>query len=118
MAVILDLSGSMRFDSLLGIPIFGARTQSITIDRTAAARLGVSVADIDEALYDGYGQRQIGEFQIVRCAETRAENGFHDDPRNHRAGARRWPAALAFTMPISFPIAQAVQAIDSKDDER
>ncbi|MDQ0472008.1 efflux RND transporter permease subunit [Labrys wisconsinensis] len=41
----------------------GARTQSITIDRAAAARLGVSVADIDGALYDAFGQRQIGEFQ-------------------------------------------------------
>tara|TARA_R100001143_G_scaffold63078_1_gene68388 strand:- start:3897 stop:6983 length:3087 start_codon:yes stop_codon:yes gene_type:complete len=31
----------------------------LLIDRDAAARLGVSVADIDEALYDAFGQRQI-----------------------------------------------------------
>ncbi|MEK1907601.1 MAG: efflux RND transporter permease subunit, partial [Pseudomonas sp.] len=31
----------------------------LRIDRDAAARLGVSVADIDNALYDAFGQRQI-----------------------------------------------------------
>ncbi len=41
----------------------GARMQQITIDRTAAARLGVSVDAIDQALYDSFGQRQISEYQ-------------------------------------------------------
>ncbi|NWE71936.1 MdtB/MuxB family multidrug efflux RND transporter permease subunit [Pseudomonas gingeri] len=31
----------------------------LVIDRDAASRLGVSVADITDALYDGFGQRQI-----------------------------------------------------------
>ena len=31
----------------------------LNIDRDAASRLGVSVADIDDALYDAFGQRQI-----------------------------------------------------------
>ncbi|SDI13095.1 multidrug efflux pump [Pseudomonas benzenivorans] len=31
----------------------------LEIDRDAAARLGVSIADIDDALYDAFGQRQI-----------------------------------------------------------
>jgi multidrug efflux pump len=31
----------------------------LEIDRDAAARLGVSVSDIDDALYDAFGQRQI-----------------------------------------------------------
>jgi len=31
----------------------------LDIDRDAAARLGVTVADIDDALYDAFGQRQI-----------------------------------------------------------
>ncbi len=31
----------------------------LTIDRDSAARLGVSVRDIDDALYDAFGQRQI-----------------------------------------------------------
>ena len=32
----------------------------VSIDRDSAARLGVSVRDIDNALYDAFGQRQIG----------------------------------------------------------
>jgi len=32
----------------------------VSIDRDTAARMGVSVAAIDSALYDAYGQRQIG----------------------------------------------------------
>lgn len=41
----------------------GARMQAITIDRAAAARYGLSVDMIDQALYDSFGQRQISEFQ-------------------------------------------------------
>jgi HAE1 family hydrophobic/amphiphilic exporter-1 len=41
----------------------GARMQSITIDRQAAAHYGVSVDMIDQTLYDAFGQRQIGEYQ-------------------------------------------------------
>lgn len=41
----------------------GARMQQITIDRPAAARYGLSVDMIDQALYDSFGQRQIGEYQ-------------------------------------------------------
>jgi|TARA_A100001391_G_scaffold204944_1_gene202586 multidrug efflux pump len=37
----------------------GGLETRLLIDRDAAARLGVSVADIDEALYDAFGQRQI-----------------------------------------------------------
>lgn len=41
----------------------GARMQGITIDRTAAARYGLTVDDIDQALYDSFGQRQVNEYQ-------------------------------------------------------
>ncbi|PTQ07434.1 acriflavine resistance protein B [Sphingomonas oleivorans] len=41
----------------------GARMQAITIDRIAAARYGLSVDMIDQALYDSFGQRQISEYQ-------------------------------------------------------
>jgi len=41
----------------------GASIVRLAIDRTAAARFGLSAQDIDEALYDAYGQRQINEFQ-------------------------------------------------------
>lgn len=41
----------------------GAGVTKITIDRAAAARLGVTVADIDSALYNAFGERQINEYQ-------------------------------------------------------
>jgi len=41
----------------------GARMQAITIDRAAAARFGLTVDVVDQALYDAFGQRQIGEYQ-------------------------------------------------------
>lgn len=43
--------------------MLGGRKQGIVIDRAAAARYGLNVDDIDQALYDTYGQRQISEFQ-------------------------------------------------------
>lgn len=48
----------VRHDMMLG-----GRNQGIVIDRVAAARYGLNVDDIDQALYDTYGQRQISEFQ-------------------------------------------------------
>jgi hydrophobe/amphiphile efflux-1 (HAE1) family protein len=41
----------------------GASIVRLAIDRTAAARFGFSAQDIDQVLYDAYGQRQINEFQ-------------------------------------------------------
>lgn len=41
----------------------GASVTRVDIDRAAAARFGVTVADIDSALYDAFGQRQISEYQ-------------------------------------------------------
>lgn len=40
-----------------------ASVTRLTIDRAAAARFGLRSEDINQALYDAYGQRQIGEFQ-------------------------------------------------------
>lgn len=49
--------------------------QNIVIDRSAAARLGVSVAAIDDALYNAFGQRQVStiytdnnQYQVVMNA--------------------------------------------------
>ena len=39
----------------------GAGITRLTIDRTAAARHGLTVDDINQTLYNAYGQRQIGE---------------------------------------------------------
>ncbi|MBI1180237.1 MAG: multidrug efflux RND transporter permease subunit [Alphaproteobacteria bacterium] len=41
----------------------GATVRRLDIDRTAAARFGLSAEDIDQALYNAYGQRQVSEFQ-------------------------------------------------------
>lgn len=41
----------------------GTRIQKITIDRRAAARYGVTIDDVDQLLYDAFGQRQIGKYQ-------------------------------------------------------
>jgi len=35
---------------------------SLQIDRTTAARLGISSMDIDNTLYDAFGQRQITQY--------------------------------------------------------
>ncbi|MBD8613069.1 multidrug efflux RND transporter permease subunit [Pseudomonas rhizosphaerae] len=41
----------------------GGSVTHISIDRVAAARFGLATSDIDQALYDAFGQRQINEFQ-------------------------------------------------------
>jgi HAE1 family hydrophobic/amphiphilic exporter-1 len=41
----------------------GAAVTRITIDRTAAARFGIAAEDVDQLLYNAFGQRQISEFQ-------------------------------------------------------
>ncbi|NBF03480.1 multidrug efflux RND transporter permease subunit [Pseudomonas sp. Fl5BN2] len=41
----------------------GGSITHINIDRVAAARFGLTASNVDEALYDAFGQRQINEFQ-------------------------------------------------------
>ncbi|WP_414159509.1 multidrug efflux RND transporter permease subunit [Pseudomonas sp. BNK-45] len=41
----------------------GGSITHINIDSTAAARFGLTASDVDQALYDAFGQRQINEFQ-------------------------------------------------------
>jgi HAE1 family hydrophobic/amphiphilic exporter-1 len=41
----------------------GGSVTHLDIDRSAAARFGLSTADVDQALYDAFGQRQINEYQ-------------------------------------------------------
>ncbi|NWA26870.1 multidrug efflux RND transporter permease subunit [Pseudomonas gingeri] len=41
----------------------GGSITHINIDRSAAARFGLTTSDVDEALYDAFGQRQINEYQ-------------------------------------------------------
>lgn len=50
MKVLRDVAGDLQEDGL---------EARLEIDREAAARLGIRMADIDQALYDAFGQRQI-----------------------------------------------------------
>ncbi|WP_416422683.1 multidrug efflux RND transporter permease subunit [Pseudomonas sp. App30] len=68
----LNLWAQRLTEKLRSLPAFrdlsndlqlGGSITHISIDRSAAARFGISAADIDQALYDAFGQRQINEFQ-------------------------------------------------------
>ena len=39
---------------------------SVTVDRDAAARLGVTITQIDNTLYDAFGQRQVSTIYVAR----------------------------------------------------
>jgi HAE1 family hydrophobic/amphiphilic exporter-1 len=41
----------------------GARVTRLRIDREAAARFGISTDDVDQMLYDAFGQRQVLQYQ-------------------------------------------------------
>ncbi|QLC72323.1 MdtB/MuxB family multidrug efflux RND transporter permease subunit [Pseudomonas sp. LPB0260] len=58
----------------------------LTIDRDTAGRLGVSIADIDAALYDAFGQRQISTI-YTQASQYRVVLESQD-------GGRLGPAAL------------------------
>ncbi len=68
----LGLWANRLTEKLAGIPgltdvsndlQMGATVTRLTIDRTAAARFGITAQDVDQVLYNAYGQRQISEFQ-------------------------------------------------------
>lgn len=43
--------------------LLGASVTRLTIDREAASRYGLNTRDVDQMLYDAFGQRQISEYQ-------------------------------------------------------
>ncbi|MDH0302815.1 MULTISPECIES: multidrug efflux RND transporter permease subunit [unclassified Pseudomonas] len=57
------LRESPEFRDLSNDLQLGASVTHINIDRQAAARFGLTTTDVDQALYDAFGQRQISEFQ-------------------------------------------------------
>jgi HAE1 family hydrophobic/amphiphilic exporter-1 len=57
------LRGNPAFRDLSNDLQLGASITRINIDRSAAARFGLTTNDVDQALYDAFGQRQISEFQ-------------------------------------------------------
>ncbi|WP_455282589.1 efflux RND transporter permease subunit [Cupriavidus necator] len=60
----------------------GANVIRLRIDRAAAARLGLTSADIDEALYNAFGQRQVNEFQ-TDTNQYQVVLEVDDDGRGH-----------------------------------
>lgn len=60
----------------------GTRLRNINIDREIAAQYGISAEDIDQTIYDAFGQRQISEFQtqenqykiVMKLADDYAKN--------------------------------------------
>ncbi|MDN4545719.1 multidrug efflux RND transporter permease subunit [Pseudomonas sp. C32] len=57
------LRGNPAFRDISNDLQLGGSITHINIDRSAAARFGLTASDVDEALYDAFGQRQINEFQ-------------------------------------------------------
>jgi HAE1 family hydrophobic/amphiphilic exporter-1 len=57
------LRGNPAFRDMSNDLQLGGSITHISIDRSAAARFGLTASDVDEALYDAFGQRQINEFQ-------------------------------------------------------
>lgn len=85
----------------------------IKVDRDSASRLGISMADVDNALYNAFGQRlistiytQANQYRVVLEQDTEATPGGgageyppHQQRRRHRAvdrhrhgGAALYPA--------------------------
>jgi hydrophobe/amphiphile efflux-1 (HAE1) family protein len=65
----------------------GGLEAHLAIDRDAAARLGVSVATIDQTLYDAFGQRQVATtYQPLNQYKVVLETlpGFQQDPSGLR----------------------------------
>jgi HAE1 family hydrophobic/amphiphilic exporter-1 len=57
------LRGNPAFRDMSNDLQLGGSITHISIDRSGAARFGLTASDVDEALYDAFGQRQINEFQ-------------------------------------------------------
>ena len=55
-ALFRDVNNDLQFD---------ASVTPVRIDREAAARYGFSATDVDQALYDAFGQRRINEIQTA-----------------------------------------------------
>ncbi len=73
-----DVTGDLQEDGL---------EARLEIDRDAAARLGIRLADIDQALYDAFGQRQIAtvftqanQYRIVLETGMGSGSGFMSGP--------------------------------------
>ncbi len=69
----LDLYGPKLLDALQKLPELtavasdqqsSARMLNVVVDRTAAARLGIDPAAVDNTLYDAFGQRHVARIYL------------------------------------------------------
>lgn len=88
------------------------------IDRDAASRLGVSVANITDALYDAFGQRQIStiytqasQYRVVLQAKDGEKSARRHWTRSTskpltaaRCACRAWPGSRSVRRNWRFPI--------------
>jgi len=77
------LRGNPAFRDISNDLQLGGSTTHISIDRAAAARFGLTTNDVDQALYDAFGQRQISEYQT----ETNQYNVILELSRHQRGRA-------------------------------
>jgi multidrug efflux pump len=82
----------------------GLETQ-VTIDRDTVARLGINVAQIDNTLYDAYGQRQVSTIYKTRqqyhvIMEWRRDTGRTRRPSGIFLSARRAATPLVHRPPM------------------
>jgi multidrug efflux pump len=95
------------------------RQAYVQIDRDAAARLGVSVAAIDNALYDAFGQRivstiftQSGQYRVVLEAAPEFRNGLRAFDSVYVAGAGNAQVPLASVAKvIEHPVALSINHV-------
>ena len=90
-----------------------AKQQSIIVDRQAAARVGISMADVDDALYNAFGQRPVSivysdtsPYRVV-LTSSRARVARPDDLLDtfvrNRGGEMLPLSAIARVMPAIAP---------------
>ena len=90
----------------------------VRIDREAAGRLGVTVAAIDNALYDAFGQRlistiytQSSQYRVV----LEASSGLHDGPaalQRLYVPGRALPGPGGTSTPVQVPLASVASFVE------
>src|SRR6185437_15278942 len=93
----------------------GGLQADVSIDRSAAARLGVKVQDIDNALNDAYSQRQVStiytqrnQYRVILELNRNYTRDPSDLARIYVAGARNTPVPLSEVAHVERSIAPLV----------
>ena len=93
----------------------GALQASITIDRMAAARLGVDIQDIDSALNNAFAQRQVStiytvrnQYQVILEVDPRLQREIADIDRVHVPGRDGVQVPLASVIKVNRTLAPLV----------